>query len=163
MDSQASKLEAETPKRRRFLGWLLGGAGAAAGLGFIGWRVLTHGEDRLHPVPAGLPPLPSHDAFAQQLQSNFAVTAQAPEGEAATPKPVELKLIEVSESKTQLAGNRSYQSYFIMLEGPRSSALTQQTCTFKHPTLGTFDLFLVPVGKPKGDVIRYQAIFSIFS
>lgn len=163
VNAQPPKPDVEIPKRRNFLSLLVGGAGAAVGLGIIGWRVWPHGTNPARTIAAGLPPLPSRDSFAQQLQTNFTVTAQTPDGASPATKPIELKLVEVTESKSQLAGNRSYHSFSILFEGPRSAALSQQTCAFRHPQLGTFDLFLVQIGKPKGDVVRYQAVFSIYS
>jgi hypothetical protein len=147
--------KAEIPKRRTFLGWILGGAGLAAGAGIVGFKLLKRADSGVA-LPASLPPLPTRENFAAQLRSDFAVSA-------GTAPAVQLKLVEVSESKTQKAGDRTFQSYSIFFEGPKSAPLPQDTCGFKHPALGKFDLFVVPIGKPKGDVVRYQAAFTIFS
>ncbi|HLX61113.1 MAG TPA: hypothetical protein VKX17_07500 [Planctomycetota bacterium] len=161
MDNQLgppkSSQPSELPQRRRFIGWLAGGLGALAGASLVGWQVYR----RWPQVPNGtaqvLPPLPTREAFANQVQSSFVIEGSERKGE-----PLDLKLVEVSAAKLQKARERTFQSFSILFEGPKKSVLTQQTCTFKHPRLGTFELFLVPIGKPKGEVVRYEAVFTIF-
>jgi hypothetical protein len=51
------------------------------------------------------------------------------------------------------------QAFSLMFEGPGSIRLPQLTYRLQHPMIGTFDLFLVPIG-PRGMVSHYQAIFG---
>lgn len=42
---------------------------------------------------------------------------------------------------------------------PQNAYLPQQIYHLEHPTLGTLDLFLVPLG-PDSEGMRYEAIFT---
>ena len=55
------------------------------------------------------------------------------------------------------------ENFSLVFEGPRAAHFEQQTVTLENGALGTLELFLVPFGKPTGNVARYQAIFNIFS
>ena len=105
-------------------------------------------------MPTKYAPLDSitYENFKELLHSKFQVQGSA--------GSVELELIEANGKpaeavKTQLpVGNFS-----LLFAGPTNSFLPQQTYQFTHEKLGTFDLFIVPIGKDQNGY-RYQAIFN---
>ena len=56
-------------------------------------------------------------------------------------------------------GQSGRQPFSLMFRGPRQPWLPQGTYPIRHQELGTFDLFVVPLG-PDEHGMRYQAIFS---
>ena len=145
----------EAPKRRRFLAWIAGGVGAVAGAGILGWKFFSPGaqsQTAAAPLP---PPLPTREEFAGQIHSKFAISS----GDS---KPADIELESVSESKIQNAGKRQFKTFSLIFKGPIAAPRAQNVYTLRHEKLGTMDLFLVPFGKPKGDVVRYEAVFTVF-
>jgi hypothetical protein len=49
--------------------------------------------------------------------------------------------------------------FSLLFRGPRGIVLPQRIYTLSHTTLGTFGLFLVPIG-PDAEGMRYEAIFT---
>ena len=49
--------------------------------------------------------------------------------------------------------------FSLIFLGPAAPLLPQRIYRLSHPSIGTFDLFLVPLGPGQGD-LRYEAIFS---
>jgi hypothetical protein len=49
--------------------------------------------------------------------------------------------------------------FSLLFRGPREIVLPQRIYTLSHTTLGTFGLFLVPIG-PDAEGMRYEAIFT---
>ncbi len=49
--------------------------------------------------------------------------------------------------------------FSLEFRGPAEAAVDQQTCGFRHPQLGEFDLFIVPLG-PDAEGMRYEAVIS---
>jgi hypothetical protein len=88
------------------------------------------------------------DDFAAHVDSLFEL--QAADG------VVPLKL-----AKVEPAGNsgRPGGAFSLMFAGPKGASLPQAIYPVGHPTLGTMDIFLVPVG-PLDDGNGYQAIFA---
>jgi hypothetical protein len=56
-------------------------------------------------------------------------------------------------------GHPTEQRFSLVFEGSARTPFNQGTYPVQHPQLGSFDLFLVPVG-PTGAVQPYQAIFN---
>lgn len=74
----------------------------------------------------------------------------------------EFDLIDVSESsrrKPKGRGLASRSPFSIVFRGPVHCELRQGTYQVEHESLGTFELFLVPVG-PKRDTYRLEAVFA---
>jgi hypothetical protein len=90
--------------------------------------------------------------FAGRLGENFQVTPR--EG-----PPVELQLIEVSTGSAGDVGPGRREPFSLTFRGPRLPALPQQTYPMSHPTLGAFDLFIVPLG-PDQQGMLYEAVFG---
>ena len=71
-----------------------------------------------------------------------------------------LRLVSVSDVagvavQPALAG--SEDAFALAFSGPLDGALEAGTYTLRHAELGTFELFVVPVGRPRSDR-RYEAV-----
>ena len=51
------------------------------------------------------------------------------------------------------------EGFSLLFTGPSKNAFAQGTYTIEHPTLGSFALFLVPVG-PRGSTSSYEAVIN---
>jgi hypothetical protein len=51
------------------------------------------------------------------------------------------------------------ERFSLIFVGPRSPFLAQGTYEFSHPALGSFPLFIVPVGA-EADQAQYEAVFN---
>src|SRR4051794_10341037 len=89
-----------------------------------------------------------HDTFRVVLDS-------APE--------VRLELMEVQELAREgpvpPAFVQARTPFSLVFHGPRDFLLPQRIYHLEHATLGSFDLFLVPLG-PQAQSMRYEAVFS---
>jgi hypothetical protein len=75
----------------------------------------------------------------------------------------------VSFELTQATSNRvpakaigkssEYESFFLLFRGPVQKMLPQGTYAFEHDRLGSFPMFIVPVGR-ESDAVIYQAVFT---
>lgn len=71
---------------------------------------------------------------------------------------LELVLAQVTElHEGHDAGSR--RQFSLLFHGPLAPVWPQRTYEVSHPDLGTFDLFLVPLG-PDGAAMRYEAVFT---
>jgi hypothetical protein len=68
-----------------------------------------------------------------------------------------LKLIEV-EGSTR---DPRFEQFSIVFRGPRDPVLPQKIYPFEHPEIGSFSLFIVPIGQDTEGTL-YQAIFNRF-
>ncbi len=74
-------------------------------------------------------------------------------------EPIELELIEVADWGDPVAPGQR-QPFSLVFLGPVSQQyLLQSTFHLEHPKLGTFDMFIVPLG-PQSGRMQYQAVFS---
>lgn len=142
------------PTRRRFLGWS-GISLATAAAGFAGWRYAKHWGELpsavampQSSVPAPLAPatpainggLFTAEAFIPQLQTEFqAVSSNSVRHS--------LRLIEVTPAAEIQAARVTYTSFSVLFEAPFFKA-EGEVYSLEHAQLGSFDLFLSPVGKP---------------
>lgn len=71
--------------------------------------------------------------------------------------PVELELMSVEDRAREAVVSSS-----LLFRGPRDQALQQGTYRLKHESIGTTDLFLVPIldPQPRDERMCYQAIIS---
>ncbi len=75
--------------------------------------------------------------------------------------------LELIEARTIGEGHRSdspgirKQAFSLIFRGPLDRLLPQRIYPIQHPTLGTLEIFLVPLG-PEGDTRghHYQAVFN---
>ncbi len=77
---------------------------------------------------------------------------------------LDLVLIEaraIGESRQPTSAGHRAQAFSLLFRGPVDRPLSQQIYPIEHPTRGTLEIFLVPVG-PEGDPngLYYQAIFN---
>ncbi len=79
-----------------------------------------------------------------------------------------LHLEDGSSVETRLAQVRPFgkeitpggrEAFSLVFHGPREPALPQLTYRVEHEGIGTFDLFLVPVG-PDDALMEYEAVFT---
>ena len=76
---------------------------------------------------------------------------------------VALKLVKAVDARANLkkhAGGPPMETFSIQFEGPADAPLQQDTFTFAHATVGTFELFTVPIVSRDPGVRRYEAIIS---
>jgi hypothetical protein len=64
-----------------------------------------------------------------------------------------------SSSVSASPGGTTREPFSLTFAGPREPLLGQGTYTLSHPTLGEFDLFIVPVERD-ADGMRYEAVFT---
>ena len=90
----------------------------------------------------------SRDNFAVNLNSVFRV--QVAPGEAC-----EIALIELRDGRA----SARQEQFALTFRGPRDRFLGQGTFPVEHPVMGSFDLFLTPVGQ-EADGFLYEAVFN---
>lgn len=88
--------------------------------------------------------------FEPHVGTAFQVRGAA--GEAA-----DLELTEASAT----GQDPRFEQFSLLFSGPAAAFLPQGTYEFSHPALGSFALFIVPIGQGAG-AIRYQAVFNRF-
>jgi hypothetical protein len=103
------------------------------------------------PRAAGPVQLADADAalFRPHLNTSFSVRS----GDLA---PARFVLAKVPER----AVTRNVEQFSLIFHSAPDTALPQGTHSFHHPSLGAFDLFIVPIGAPNGRRTAYQACFS---
>jgi hypothetical protein len=93
--------------------------------------------------------------FAERTGQSFRIF---PDGA----QPLAVELVEVTDlTSPGGAGTpkRERAPFSIVFRGPRDLALPQRIYRMEHDDLGTFELFLVPIGAGN-DGTRYEAIFA---
>jgi len=92
----------------------------------------------------------THEVFSAALNTKFLV-------EVAENQNVELNLEYVSELKLY----PRQEEFSLVFRGPNEAFLGQGTRRMRHETIGSLQLFLVPIGQePEG--YRYEAVFNLF-
>jgi hypothetical protein len=59
----------------------------------------------------------------------------------------------------QTTGGVRFECFSLLFTGPAERPLAQRTYRFSHERLGSFDLFIVPVGGD-GNARQYEAVFN---
>lgn len=97
----------------------------------------------------------SFESFASLVKSNFSLWIDAQDS-------VEVELFEVTPLVLGPMGGtpqRTCENFALIFLGPADRLLPQKMYWFESPSIGRFELFIVPVSRePAG--IRYQATFS---
>lgn len=100
--------------------------------------------------------LPDKSSFEERLDEAFRIH---PEGD----DPFEVKLIEVSPlgqgSGAEPNAEGARAGFSIVFRGPTDRPLEQRIYPMAHDSLGSFDIFLVPIG-PDREGLRYEAVFN---
>lgn len=89
----------------------------------------------------------SSKSFSENLRTTFEIQVSALNTQ-------ELELIEVSKQKI----HRGSESFDVLFRGKKENQFTQGTYMIHHARMGSFPVFVVPVGDGKN--VLYQAIFS---
>ena len=97
----------------------------------------------------GTAPLPAYEAFARSANTKFIV-------EFSSWKQLEIRLTQVSEKEESVL----QEQFSLLFHGPIDEFMPQGTYTLRHTTLGTFDLFLVPIGQNQ-EGFSYEAVFNL--
>jgi hypothetical protein len=71
--------------------------------------------------------------------------------------PVQLVSVAGANPKLKVPRSVAQEQFSLLFRAPGDSNLSQEMHTLSHPTLGTFSLFLVPVGTQAHDM-HYEAI-----
>jgi len=91
--------------------------------------------------------------FSEYLGETFRVGLEEVE-------PVEMVLTEVSPLNYPNPSNPSGREPFsVVLRGPGDRPLTQRIYQIEHEGMGSFELFIVPIG-PDGEGLCYEAVFN---
>lgn len=91
------------------------------------------------------------DTFAPHLDTPFRLLSEGKE-------PVELKLIRAEQMTSGKKAPNPF-SFHLLFLGPTTPRLEQRTYHLEHEEIGSFDLFLVPVGED-GKGRQYEAVFN---
>ncbi len=94
---------------------------------------------------------PSGRDFSAQLNTSFLT-------ELGDGRDVELHLDKFEE----LVSTESHENFSLLFRAPVDAPSEQNTYTLKHESLGTLDIFLVPV-KKDAHGLYYEAVFNLFS
>ena len=86
--------------------------------------------------------------FADCLHSHFSL--EAPASQTFT-----LELVAVNEANY----SPRLENFSLLFRGPLAPALPQCIHRLKHDTLGSVEIFLVPLG-PDGQGMQYEAVFN---
>jgi len=87
---------------------------------------------------------------ALQTEFQFGLTAQ---------QFVPLVLVE-ARARRSPTGSAGGESFSLLFHGPAEPPLVQRTYPCAHAALGTFDLFIVPVGRDRHG-FHYEAVFNL--
>lgn len=93
--------------------------------------------------------LPEYKAFAECVGDTFEIGIEGI-------PPLATELVEAVESRH---AGPTRTAFTLLFRGPPEPILAQQSFQVRHPRLGQFDLFLVPVGADQAGV-RYEAVFN---
>lgn len=88
--------------------------------------------------------------FSKQIKTKFRVATEA---------PIELELSEVKPYSTKPNEQPGLERFSIFFTGPGDTYLPQRVYTLQHEHMGTFDLFLVPIGQNQRGFL-YEAVFN---
>lgn len=91
----------------------------------------------------------SLDDFTPLVSQRFHVTV--PGG------VLDLTLVEASPAGAAAAGRRA--PFSLVFRGAATPVLPQAIYPFDHPSLGTIEMFIVPIGPDAGGM-TYEAVFS---
>lgn len=86
--------------------------------------------------------------FLEQLNTSFQV-------EYAPDQVLELTLIEVREGRS----SPQQELFALTFRGPSTPLLAQYLFPFRHPAIGNFEMFLVPIGQDERGIL-YESVFN---
>lgn len=93
-------------------------------------------------------------AFAAHLGSTFRISDDSGVTHA-------VELVSVRPIARQIAGPAAREPFSIIFRGRGTQALPQRIYEIHHDQLGSFSIFIVPIGpKVEPNVVEYEAIFN---
>jgi hypothetical protein len=97
----------------------------------------------------------THARFAEHLHGKFCIHFD-PTGPA-----VEVELIQASllHPRTRMGERPPREGFSLIFRGPGEPWFPQRIYRVEHQRMGSFDLFLVPIG-PDAAGMRYEAVFN---
>lgn len=72
---------------------------------------------------------------------------------------LDLELVSVTPAPTRPSGAARREPFSIVFRGPQEPLLPQRIYPFESESLGTFELFIVPIG-PDESGMQYEAVFG---
>ena len=96
----------------------------------------------------------TEEEFSQHVNTKFRVNVESAE-------PVELELIEVKSyaNKNKPGEQPGMERFSLFFRGPLDAFLQQATYSLSHEEMGSFDIFLVPLGREEKGY-SYEAVFN---
>ena len=98
------------------------------------------------------------EAFAEQLNTRFLVRNNGDVPMALLLAAVEPTAFGAATSVSAAA--ESQERFSLFFAGTDSRPLGQNTYAFEHASLGRFEMFIVPVGRPASGCRVYEAVFD---
>jgi hypothetical protein len=142
-------LAARSVTRRRLL------AGVAGGIGGLAFAGLLPALESLIGKTVGAPEL-TQATFARRVGTTFRISVA--QGRTATLRLISVRALAVPGSRS-IGPPATGEGFAPLFSGSLSEGFGQGTYTVAHRSLGSFALFLVPVG-PGGPDQRYEAVFN---
>jgi hypothetical protein len=102
------------------------------------------------PYDRGVTDVFTAETFSPRIGERFHVTLE-------NGQKLDLELVEVTASSARGAGLRP--PFSILFTGALEPLLPQKTYSFQHEELGSFDLFIVPIGQDEAGT-QYEAVFG---
>ena len=93
--------------------------------------------------------------FSQHLNTKFRVNIELP-------VPIELELTEVKGYLPNANDPNGMERFSCYFSGPSDYYLSQHVYPLDHERMGTFDVFLVPIGRDEKG-FQYEAVFNYFN
>ena len=90
--------------------------------------------------------------FSKHLNTKFRITGD---------NPLELELTAVKGYMNKPDEETGMERFSAFFHGPGDRQLPQQIYPLEHDVMGTFDLFLVPIGRDEKG-FRYEAVFNYY-
>jgi hypothetical protein len=91
------------------------------------------------------------EVFAQHLNTKFYIQFDDAR--------VELELVKVIGDKSSLESVKGVERFSLYFWGSGDFCLSQRIYRMEHDTLGTLDIFIVPIGL-KDERYQYEAVFG---
>ena len=100
----------------------------------------------------------SAETFAEQVNTRFVVRER--EGRAVSLLLAGVEPAGLSGAAANPAATNHQEQFSLLFAGADSQRLEQNTYTFEHASLGRFEMFIVPVGRPVSGCRVYEAVFD---
>lgn len=95
----------------------------------------------------------TEEEFSKHVNTTFRAMLEA--------GAVDLELVTIKGYSARAGDQEGMERFSLFFKGPGTPQLPQRTYSLSNEGMGTFDLFLVPIGRD-GDGFRYEAVFNYF-